>query len=68
MFNVCEAVAGGVLDAPSLPVVRPFDLGPHLPVDHEVVGFGVDPVNLDHAVASAVGHFGSSPLKPDFHP
>jgi hypothetical protein len=36
VFDMGEAVAGGVLDAPSLPIVRPLDLGPHLSVDHEV--------------------------------
>jgi hypothetical protein len=56
MFNVCEAVAGGVLNAPGLPIVRPLDLGPHLPVDHEVVGFGIATPDLDHPVASLVCH------------
>jgi hypothetical protein len=40
-----EAMAGGVLDAPSLPALAPLDLGPQLTVYGEVVGVGVAPIN-----------------------
>src|SRR6516165_9342547 len=57
MFDVGEAAAGGVLNAPSSARSRPFDLGPHAAADREVIGFGVHAANLDHAVASFICHF-----------
>jgi hypothetical protein len=69
MFNVCEAVTGGILDTPSLPIVRPLDLGPQLTIDRQVVGVGIDTVGRDQAVASRVVvgvHFGVLSL-PKFY-
>jgi len=45
VLDVGEAMAGGVLDAPSLPALAPLDLGPQLTVYGEVVGVGVAPIN-----------------------
>jgi hypothetical protein len=56
MLNMGEAMPGGVLDAPSLSRPRPLHLAPHLAVDGEVVGLGIDPVDLDHAKAPAIYH------------
>jgi hypothetical protein len=57
VLGVKQAVAGGILDAPCLARRRPFDLGPHLLADDEVVGDGVNAVHFDHAVAPQVSHF-----------
>ena len=50
VLDVGEALAGGVLDAPDLSRQRPFDLRPHLAVDGEVLGVGVELANFNHAV------------------
>jgi hypothetical protein len=64
VFHVKQALTGGVLYTPSLPAGTPFDLAPHLAVDTQMVGFGIDPPNLDHAKAPAVCHCGFLQLLP----
>lgn len=41
VLDMGEAMAGGVLDAPSLPALAPLDRGPPLTVYGEAVGVGV---------------------------
>jgi hypothetical protein len=61
MFDVGQAMAGGVLDAPAAPRRRPLHLAPNLPVDGQVIGAGVDLADLDHPVASAIALFHRAP-------
>src|SRR5712671_4328240 len=55
MFAVQEAASACVLDAPGASAGGPFDLGPQLSIDGEVVSVAADLADLDDAVAAPVG-------------
>src|SRR5262249_51671 len=54
--NVRQAMAAAVLHAPRLALGTPLNLAPQLPVDCQPVNSRTLGANLDHTVASLVGH------------